>query len=55
MGTVNELQSIGVDEIACLIDFGVSDRDMADSLTRIDQLRLRYADAHWKEGSGIHG
>ncbi|WP_127529469.1 MupA/Atu3671 family FMN-dependent luciferase-like monooxygenase [Paenibacillus kobensis] len=50
-----ELQLMGVDEIACLIDFGVSERDMADSLTRIDQLRLHYADSYVKEGSGIDG
>jgi len=53
---VNELEAMGVDEIACLIDFGVSERDMAESLTRIDRLRLRYADSSTaKEGSGMNG
>ncbi|GFN33010.1 MupA/Atu3671 family FMN-dependent luciferase-like monooxygenase [Paenibacillus xylaniclasticus] len=52
----DELQAMGVDEIACLIDFGVSERLMAESLTRIDRLRMHYAaDSSEKEGSGIYG
>nr|WP_237179111.1 MupA/Atu3671 family FMN-dependent luciferase-like monooxygenase [Paenibacillus sp. MMS18-CY102] len=55
MAMVDELQAMGVDEIACLIDFGVPERDMAESLARIDQLRLRYAGSAVMEGSGANG
>ncbi|EFM08503.1 Luciferase-like, subgroup [Paenibacillus curdlanolyticus YK9] len=51
----DELQAMGVDEIACLLDFGVSEREMAESLAHIDQLRLHYADLASKERSGING
>ncbi|HET6977263.1 MAG TPA: MupA/Atu3671 family FMN-dependent luciferase-like monooxygenase [Pyrinomonadaceae bacterium] len=46
MGTVNscrkmvgELEQIGVNEIACLIDFGVTDEAVMESLGYVDELR----------------
>ncbi len=50
MGTANKcarlidgLVSIGVDEIACLVDFGVDADSVLASLERLDELRARYA------------
>ena len=40
---VERMQGIGVDEIACLIDFGVDENMVIDSLEHLDQLRRRYA------------
>lgn len=51
----DELMAMGVDEIACLIDFGVPEREMAASLARIDQLRSRYAVQGAKERSERDG
>lgn len=42
---VDSLVGIGVDEIACLVDFGVDAEAVLDSLTRLDQLRAQYAPA----------
>jgi natural product biosynthesis luciferase-like monooxygenase protein len=42
---VDSLVGIGVDEIACLVDFGVDADAVLDSLTRLDQLRAQYAPA----------
>lgn len=42
---VDSLVGIGVDEIACLVDFGVDADAVLDSLTRLDQLRAQYAAA----------
>jgi natural product biosynthesis luciferase-like monooxygenase protein len=35
----SRLRSIGVDEIACLIDFGVATRDVLDALVYLDDMR----------------
>jgi natural product biosynthesis luciferase-like monooxygenase protein len=40
---IDALAEIGVDEIACLVDFGVDDRAVLDGLTRLDELRAHYA------------
>ncbi|MDN5386237.1 LLM class flavin-dependent oxidoreductase [Bacillus sp. LB7] len=39
---INELKSVGVNEIACLIDFGVDEYKVIDSLELLDQLRMEY-------------
>lgn len=39
LGMVQKLRRIGVDEIACLIDFGVDERKVIDGLLYLDQLR----------------
>ncbi|MFD9507825.1 LLM class oxidoreductase [Streptomyces mirabilis] len=39
---VERLQGIGVDEIACLIDFGVDGKVALDGLQTLNELRLRY-------------
>jgi hypothetical protein len=36
---VDRLRSIGVDEVACLIDFGVDTSLALDGLGRLDELR----------------
>ncbi|HVZ73440.1 MAG TPA: MupA/Atu3671 family FMN-dependent luciferase-like monooxygenase [Polyangia bacterium] len=38
---IDRLREIGVDEIACLLDFGVADDDVLASLTYLDELRAR--------------
>ncbi|HVU49083.1 MAG TPA: MupA/Atu3671 family FMN-dependent luciferase-like monooxygenase [Polyangia bacterium] len=38
---VERLREAGVDEIACLIDFGVADEDVLASLVPLDELRAR--------------
>jgi natural product biosynthesis luciferase-like monooxygenase protein len=38
-----ELEQIGVDEIGCLIDFGVEPEDVLDGLTYLNTLRLNYS------------
>jgi hypothetical protein len=40
---VRRLSSIGVDEIACLIDFGVAQDQVLRSLRHLGELRLRTA------------
>lgn len=40
---IDALAGIGVDEVACLIDFGVDAASVLDSLTRLDELRAHYA------------
>ena len=40
---IDALVEIGVDEIACLIDFGVDADSVLASLERLDELRARYA------------
>ena len=42
---IDALVDIGVDEIACLIDFGVDADSVLESLSRLDELRARYAPA----------
>lgn len=42
---IDALAGIGVDEVACLIDFGLDDGDVLDSLARLDELRAHYAPA----------
>lgn len=41
---VERLREAGVDEIACLIDFGVPTDDVLASLRHLDELRRRHAD-----------
>jgi natural product biosynthesis luciferase-like monooxygenase protein len=38
---INKLKAIGVDEVACLIDFGVEVDAVIEGLTHLDQLRAR--------------
>ena len=38
-----QLKDIGVNEIACLIDFGVNDEDVIQSLTHLDKLRNMFS------------
>ena len=40
---IDTLVEIGVDEIACLVDFGVDADSVLASLARLDQLKARYA------------
>ncbi len=42
---IDALAAIGVDEVACLVDFGVDDDSVLDGLTRLDELRAHYAPA----------
>jgi hypothetical protein len=42
---IDALAGIGVDEVACLVDFGVDAGSVLDSLTRLDELRAHYAAA----------
>jgi phthiocerol/phenolphthiocerol synthesis type-I polyketide synthase E len=46
---IDTLVEIGVDEIACLIDFGVDADSVLTSLTRLDELRERYATERHKK------
>ena len=41
LARVHRLESIGVDEIACLLDFGVPTAEVLDSLPRLADLRAR--------------
>jgi natural product biosynthesis luciferase-like monooxygenase protein len=41
LAMVDRLREAGVDEIACLIDFGVADDDVLASLVHLDDLRAR--------------
>jgi natural product biosynthesis luciferase-like monooxygenase protein len=43
LATVEALRAVGVDEIACLIDFGVPHEDVLDSLKYLVELRDRIA------------
>ncbi|GAA4670361.1 LLM class flavin-dependent oxidoreductase [Streptomyces chumphonensis] len=43
--TVERLRSIGVDEVACLVDFGLPFRTVLDALPALDALRRRCAPA----------
>jgi natural product biosynthesis luciferase-like monooxygenase protein len=45
MAMVDKLKSMGVDEIACLIDFGVPTDEVLKSLRHLDELRLRCNEA----------
>ena len=42
-GEVVEAAAIGVDEICCLIDFGVGDEEVLAGLEPLDRLRQRFA------------
>lgn len=44
--TVEHLQLIGINEIACLMDFGVSHDTVLESLVYLNQLREQYQQAH---------
>ncbi|RMI38644.1 LLM class flavin-dependent oxidoreductase [Streptomyces triticirhizae] len=41
--TAARLEEIGVDEVACLIDFGVAHDQVLDGLTRLDEVRRGFA------------
>jgi natural product biosynthesis luciferase-like monooxygenase protein len=41
IATVDRLRDLGVDEIACLIDFGVDSDSVLESLPQLDELRRR--------------
>ena len=43
VSVVDRFQGMGVTEIACLIDFGVDEELVAQSLSHLDELRRRYA------------
>ncbi len=45
---IDALVDTGVDEIACLVDFGVDTESVLESLSRLDELRARYAPSHAK-------
>ena len=38
---IDELKALGVDEVACLIDFGVDQASVLEGLTHLDELRRR--------------
>lgn len=40
---LERLAALGVDEVACLVDFGVEAEDVLDSLEHLDELREHYA------------
>jgi natural product biosynthesis luciferase-like monooxygenase protein len=40
LDTVQELENIDVDEVACLIDFGVNEKTVMESLERLNVLRI---------------
>jgi alkanesulfonate monooxygenase SsuD/methylene tetrahydromethanopterin reductase-like flavin-dependent oxidoreductase (luciferase family) len=42
---IDRLRAIGVDEAACLIDFGVDARSILDALPALDRLRARFPEA----------
>ncbi|HEX5887023.1 MAG TPA: MupA/Atu3671 family FMN-dependent luciferase-like monooxygenase, partial [Pyrinomonadaceae bacterium] len=46
---IDTLVDIGVDEIACLVDFGVEADSVLASLARLDELRERYATKRHKK------
>lgn len=46
---VDRLRDIGVDEIGCFVDFGVSATDALAALPALDQLRARYAGSERRE------
>lgn len=46
---IDALVDAGVDEVACLVDFGVDADSVLASLTRLDELRARYATKKHKE------
>jgi natural product biosynthesis luciferase-like monooxygenase protein len=41
LAMVERLREVGVDEIACLVDFGVDDEEVLASLVHLDELRAR--------------
>jgi natural product biosynthesis luciferase-like monooxygenase protein len=41
LAMIERLKAIGVDEVACLIDFGVAADQVLGSFTQLDQLRMR--------------
>ncbi|HKS08546.1 MAG TPA: MupA/Atu3671 family FMN-dependent luciferase-like monooxygenase, partial [Pyrinomonadaceae bacterium] len=49
---IDALVEVGVDEIACLVDFGVDADSVLASLARLDELRERYATKRHKESKG---
>ncbi|HEX5874785.1 MAG TPA: MupA/Atu3671 family FMN-dependent luciferase-like monooxygenase, partial [Pyrinomonadaceae bacterium] len=51
---IDGLVGAGVDEIACLIDFGVDADSVLASLTRLDELRAKYATKKHEEAQMKH-
>ncbi len=51
---VDALVDAGVDEIACLIDFGVEVDSVLASLTQLDELRAKFATKRHKEAQETH-
>lgn len=47
---VQKLEQIGVDEIACLVDFGVEPADVLQSLEPLNKLRLAFTQAEQARG-----
>lgn len=45
---IDALAGLGVDEVACLVDFGLDDDSVLDSLVRLDELRAHYEDGSAK-------
>ena len=46
--TVRRATDIGVDEIACLIDFGVDTKAVLAGLDHLNELRVRASEKYWK-------
>jgi hypothetical protein len=40
--TIEHLEQIGVDEIACLIDFGLDSASVSNSLSKLNNLKEEY-------------
>ena len=60
LAQVDQLRELGVDEIACLIDFGVDDDVVLDALANLDELRRAANDGavagrHADDRRGAHG
>jgi natural product biosynthesis luciferase-like monooxygenase protein len=52
---VDELRDIGVNEVACLIDFGIETKVALEHLAHLDALRRLARTAHSSEGTARHG
>ncbi|NOK20220.1 MupA/Atu3671 family FMN-dependent luciferase-like monooxygenase [Corallococcus carmarthensis] len=49
---VEQLQGLGVDEVGCLIDFGIPTQTVLDSLPRLREVKDRHARDHRRIGRG---
>jgi len=52
LARIDELEQLGVDEVACLIDFGIGTDDALESLRFLDEVRLETARRATAEASG---